>query len=165
VIITIVCSCWDFRNEFVITSILNVTYENFFVLSWSPWIAANNEKNVATTYKRDIKLWNFFNILPIEKPFNYNPFNLMSKQVLAKAIQMLCPNMSPTIVIILCMKIIVNIKHGFPSCCCCFQVLGRATYTISITSVSLNLNTQQIHGQECFFLGIKTLFHIQHKSY
>jgi len=82
---------------------------------------------------------NFSNTFPTEKPFNYNPLKLMSWH---KARQVLCLNVPLIITIILCMRTIVNIKHGFPSCCFKFLV---HSWTIM------------------FFIGVKTPLHIQHK--
>ena len=58
---------------------------------------------------------NFSNTFSMEKLFNYNPLKLTCWH---KVRQVLHPNVSSIITIILCTNIIVNIKHGFSSCCC-----------------------------------------------
>jgi len=79
----------------------------------SPLNATHNEQKSTSIGANKKDIWKF----PIEKPFNYNSLKLTCWH---KARQVSCPNASSIIIIILCTKIIMNIKHGFPSRCCCF---------------------------------------------
>jgi len=69
----------------------------------------------------------FSNTFPMEKSSNYN---LLKLPCYHKARQVVCPSTSSIITIVLCMKITVNIKHGFPSLCCWFfEFLVELLYT------------------------------------
>jgi len=116
----IVHSHWDFGNEIVITSIMNVTEENLLYCHEAlEMLHTINEKVLLSEQLwKNYEALKFCNTFPMEKLFNYNPLKLTCWH---KARQVLHPNASSIITIILCTKIIVNIKRGFPSCGCCFS--------------------------------------------
>jgi len=118
----IVRLCWDFGNEIIITSVMNTTEENFLYCREALKMphTMNKEALLSEQLWKKYKALKFCNTFPMEKPFNYNPLKLTCWH---KARQVSCPNASSVITIILCTKIIVNIKHGFPSHCCCFVEL------------------------------------------
>jgi len=121
--LAILCLRWDVQNESIITSVTNIAEEKILCYHepfkcCTQW---NKKCFCQSHHERIMKLWIFFNTFPMEKPFNYKPLKFTCWH---KAGQVSCPNASSIITMILCTKIIVNIKHGFPSrCCCLFKFL------------------------------------------
>jgi len=102
---------------------VEIIYYNTFELRFSKPLNATHKEQKSASIEATMKeLWTealkFSNTFPMEKPFNYNSLKLTCWH---KARQVSHPNTSSIITIILCTKIIMNIKRGFPSCCCCFS--------------------------------------------
>jgi len=98
----------------------NFRYEHhrrkIFILAWSPSNAIHNEIESTSIRATMKELWSF-DTFPMR---SHLTTILLKLTCWHKAWQVSHPNASSIITIILCTKIIVNIKYGFSSCCCCF---------------------------------------------
>jgi len=98
---------------------MSVTEENFYTAMMplkchTQWM----EKHFCqSNYERNMRLWNFAILFLWRSRLTTT---LWSWCVDIKPDKCRTLNTSSIITIILCTKIIVNIKHGFPSCCCWF---------------------------------------------
>jgi len=106
--------------------------------------------------------WNHFNFHyehRIRKKFYTTLWKLVCWH---KVIQVSCLSVSSisTIIlctIILCTKIIVNIKHGFPSCCCCFFKFLVELYHLHNFSKWISV-INKCMDENASFLTLKHLF-------